>query len=71
MVPEPTCPKCNALMVVGFVIDESYGVRTVSAWLEGAPQRSSWTGVKLGGNKPLEITTWRCTGCGFLESYAV
>jgi len=66
-----TCPKCQASMVEGFVIDQGYGVRTVSSWLEGPPQKSRWTGVKLGGRTPVEIATWRCTSCGFLESYAV
>ena len=65
-----TCPKCQASMVEGFVIDRTENARGVSTWLEGAPQRSVWTGIKLGGRKPLDIATWRCTSCGFLESYA-
>lgn len=65
-----TCPKCQASMSEGFVIDQTPGGRAVSAWLEGAPQKSKWFGVRLGGKKPIEIATWRCGSCGFLESYA-
>ncbi|MEA3031403.1 MAG: hypothetical protein QOJ53_882 [Sphingomonadales bacterium] len=65
-----TCPKCQASMVEGFVIDKGEASRAVSSWLEGAPNKSFWSGVKLGGKTPIEIATWRCTSCGFLESYA-
>lgn len=64
------CPKCQAVMMRGFVIDNSYGSRSVSSWLEGEPKRSIWVGVKFGGQKPIEIETWRCVRCGFLENFA-
>ncbi len=64
------CAKCQRSMTEGFVIDNTYGARGVSSWLEGAPVKSIWMGVKLEGRKPIEITTWRCDGCGYLESYA-
>jgi hypothetical protein len=57
-------------MVEGFIIDKGESSRAVSSWLEGAPNKSRWFGVRLGGRKPLEIATWRCASCGFLESYA-
>jgi len=65
-----TCPKCQTSMVEGFIIDKSDSGRGVSAWLEGAPVKSMWLGVKLGGKKPIETATWRCGSCGFLESWA-
>lgn len=65
-----TCPKCQSRMVEGFVVDNGYGARTVSSWVEGEPKRSIWVGVLLEGRKPVEIETYRCTSCGFLESYA-
>ena len=52
------------------MIDNSYGTRGVSNWLEGAPEKSIWVGLKLGRKKPVEIKTYRCSRCGFLESYA-
>ena len=70
MAHSKKCPKCQASMTEGFVIDNTYGARTVSSWIEGAPAKSFWVGVKLEGRKPIEIAAWRCDRCGFLESYA-
>lgn len=71
-MPRPSgCPKCQGSMTEGFIIDNSYGTRTVNTWVEGEPTKSIWTGIKMLGRKPMDITTWRCTRCGFLESYAV
>ena len=63
------CPKCQGTMAEGFVIDNTHGGRGVSGWAEGQPVKSFWTGVKLKG-KAIDIATWRCGRCGFLESYA-
>jgi hypothetical protein len=63
------CPKCKGAMSEGFVIDNTHGSRGVATWSEGPPQKSFWLGVALKG-KPLEIATWRCTACGYLENYA-
>jgi hypothetical protein len=57
-------------MTEGFIIDHSDGGRLVSGWVEGTPVKNMWVGVKLGGKKPIDIVTWRCGSCGFLESYA-
>jgi hypothetical protein len=57
-------------MLEGFTLDNAYGGRTVSSWLEGVPKKNIWVGVTLDGKKPIEIVTWRCPSCGFLESYA-
>ena len=67
---EPTCAKCGKTMEAGFVLDQTYGANTQSAWIEGAPERSFWTGVKLKGHQRLPVTTYRCPACGYLESYA-
>lgn len=64
------CPKCEGAMVDGFVVDKTHGGAAVETWVEGPPQKSIWVGLKLRGTTPLEITTWRCKRCGFLESYA-
>jgi ribosomal protein S27AE len=64
------CPKCGGSMTDGFIADHTYGSVSVSSWVEGEPKRSWWYGVKLTGEKPIEITTWRCDTCGYLESYA-
>lgn len=71
MAGSRTCPKCQASMAEGFVLDRSDSGRGVSSWIEGTPQKSMWTGIKLKGRTMIEIATWRCSSCGFLESYAV
>lgn len=64
------CPKCAGAISEGYVADQGYGSATVASWREGEPRKSIWVGLKLGGTKPVEITTWRCGRCGYLESYA-
>ena len=63
------CPKCDSAMTLGVTIDKDQGIRYAGTWLEGAPEKG-WFGLKLRGKKPLEIQTYRCNRCGFLESYA-
>ena len=64
------CPKCGGAMAEGFVVDKTDSGARVPGWVEGKPQKSVWTGLKLRGKPRLEIVTWRCRRCGFLESYA-
>ena len=64
------CPKCSGKMKQGFVVDHSYTTRVVSKWAEGTPRKSFWTGTKLPDEKPVPIGTFRCSSCGYLESYA-
>jgi hypothetical protein len=56
-------------MEQGFVVDESYSRRMPSKWVEGPPEYWMWN-VKLRGKRQIEIATYRCRNCGFLESYA-
>ncbi|MBZ5593146.1 MAG: PF20097 family protein [Acidobacteriia bacterium] len=60
-----TCPKCNAEMEEGFLAGQRLAV-----WIEGPPQKSFWLGVNVRGRERRTIRTFRCTKCGFLESYA-
>lgn len=71
MTRSPVCPKCPGKMEEGFVLDQTYGANTQSAWIEGEPVRSFWTGVKLKGKDRIPVTTLRCSRCGYLESYAI
>ena len=57
-------------MEAGFILDSTYGANLVSQWVEGIPLRSVWTGVKLKGRRKLPIVTYRCSKCGYLESFA-
>jgi len=65
------CSKCGGRMTDGFLLDTTHGGYQVGKWVEGAPQKSFWVGLKLRGSKQVEITTWRCERCGYLESYAL
>ena len=67
---DPTCSKCHRHMEEGFVLDHTYEANMQAAWVEGQPLRSFWTVLKLPAGAPHPITTYRCTGCGYLESYA-
>jgi hypothetical protein len=57
-------------MEEGFVLDNTHGARLQSEWVEGAPDPSFWTGIKLKGKEKIPIATFRCQRCGYLESYA-
>ena len=57
-------------MSEGFILDEAHGMRRVSRWQPGKPEKSIWTGLKLRKADQLAIATWRCDRCGYLESYA-
>lgn len=48
----------------------THGGIHVSAWVEGPPEKSFWTGTKVPAEKRIPIGTFRCPKCGFLESYA-
>ena len=68
--PDRICVKCGGEMEEGFVLDNTSRARLQSEWVEGAPERSRWTGVRLKGKEQLPIVTFRCPRCGYLESYA-
>jgi hypothetical protein len=71
MTQPTTCPKCSGRMEPGFIRDRAAGGANLQAqWVEGPP--TFWFGgrVDLQGLEPVPIATFRCGGCGFLESYA-
>jgi hypothetical protein len=40
------CPKCNGVMVQGFIIDwQGAQFSRVSNWVEGAPGKATWFGT--------------------------
>ena len=57
-------------MEEGFIKDEGYGTVAASKWVEGPPERSFWSGTKTSGKRQVQVSTYRCTSCGYLESYA-
>lgn len=55
----------------GFVADKAhYSMPETQKWVEGAPEHSFWSGLKLKGREIIPVMTYRCERCGFLESYA-
>jgi len=71
MAGSKQCPKCSGSMTEGYVVDHGDGGRTtVGSWIEGQPEKSIWTGLKLGGKAKIDIAAWRCARCGLLEHYA-
>jgi hypothetical protein len=66
------CLRCQATMEAGFIVDKVHdNVRGLAEWVEGEPERSFWTGLKTKGHEKYFVRTYRCTRCGYLESYAV
>ena len=65
------CPKCGRPMHPGYLLERRDGDRrAVTEWVEGAPERSFWLGVKTSGRQVLSVTVYRCERCGFREAYA-
>ena len=41
------CPRCRGTMDAGYVMDHTdHSVGAVPQWVEGAPEKSFWTGLK-------------------------
>ena len=57
-------------MEPGFVVNEGYGKKLVATWAAGEPQKGFWTGLRVRAKDRVEVATYRCRRCGYLESYA-
>lgn len=66
------CLKCNGEMVQGFIFGREGPNRIVSTWVEGAPEKVGWLfqQVEAPPDKCVPVGVFRCSACGFLESYA-
>ena len=53
-------------MQQGFILEHRKAVR----WVAGAPETSFSGDIKAGGRQHRQIESYRCVGCGYLESYA-
>ena len=67
---EMTCPKCGSRMTTGFLLDNADKGNSTTDWIEGAAEKSFWTGVKVKGRRRFPVMADRCEKCGFLELYA-
>ena len=69
--PDHFCPKCGAAMAAGYLVDQGHAnSRVVSGWVEGEPGKTSFFNLNVDDRLQLEVRTFRCSRCGFLESYA-
>lgn len=67
------CPKCSGEMVQGFTCGREGPNRVVLTWDEGAPEKVGWLFRqvrKVPLDKSVAVGVFRCSACGFLESYA-
>jgi hypothetical protein len=54
----------------GFVLDLTDSAKAQAAWVEGEPERSRWTGLKLKDRRQIPIYAWRCPRCSVLRLFA-
>ncbi len=67
---QPICPDCQRRMEGGFLLDvKDYG-NAAATWVEGPPEKSMWTGLKLKGRRQLTVYAWRCPGCTQVRLFA-
>jgi hypothetical protein len=64
------CGKCGGGMQEGFQLDSIHNSARVAHWAEGAPEFWFLRILKLRGRRKIPIRTWRCSKCGYLESFA-
>jgi predicted nucleic-acid-binding Zn-ribbon protein len=69
MNKQPQCPKCGQPMLEGYVPEASQSRAGGTRWVSGPPE-VGFLGLNLRGKDVVEIRTFRCAGCGYLESYA-
>jgi predicted nucleic-acid-binding Zn-ribbon protein len=70
MATKYVCPKCRTEMKNGFVLDRGdTGSKQQSAWVEGEPEPSFWSGLKTSNREVFTVQTFRCPKCNYLEFY--
>jgi hypothetical protein len=68
---ELKCAKCAAAMEPGMIMDRgAYNISLKQRWTKGGLEFSWKSGLKTSSGPLRSVATWRCTSCGFLESYA-
>lgn len=63
------CPKCAGRMDEGYLLDNSDKGAAPLQWISDPPERR-WWGIRLKGHAQLQVRSFRCRSCGYLESYA-
>ena len=65
-----SCGKCGGRMELGFLLEHRDGMKDLTEWIEGAPEKGWFGSVKVKRKRQRAVETHRCTRCGYLESYA-
>ncbi len=73
MNAQPKCPKCGKKMEEGCTLGraEFPAYAYVTVWTSGVPKRGKNGLVDIDGKNVIETRTFRCSWCGYLESYAI
>jgi len=58
-------------METGFTVDTTLGSYLPTIWVEGEPERSFRTLIKIRDKTRRRVNSYRCADCGFLELYAL
>lgn len=74
-----TCLRCKSKMEEGFLPEYAHPTLLVTRWYPGVPKEADIRvmGMKVGEWLEVQeknmrlVSTYRCVGCGYLESYAV
>jgi len=64
------CSKCDSYMQQGVVVDLSYAGILRSMWVEDQAENSVVAGIPDHHRRKVKAITYRCSNCGFLDSYA-
>jgi ribosomal protein L37E len=55
----------------GFLLEKGDSLLSSETWVSGKPVKSYLSGLNLKGTVMYDVTTFRCSACGYLESYAL
>ena len=69
MLSDFKCSKCSGEMEEGFVVDLNYAGVLQSMWVEDLAEASVGP-VTTTNKRKVKTITYRCSSCGYLDSYA-
>ena len=64
------CSKCSGQMEEGLVYDLNYKGAIPSMWVEDRAGDGGASGAVDNHKRKVKTITYRCSNCGFLDSYA-
>jgi hypothetical protein len=72
---ERQCPKCGGVMAQGTFVYKQEANYFPLFWMEGEPVRRTFLGIQgtnldVSGKRISETSSFKCSDCDFLESYA-